>query len=101
MSVLLRFNEERTYLEWEETRSIPNERKAGRINISGYARGVHTESFYKRIESTYDGLIEIKLMEQESEVGSFLRLTNLRGQPHDARWHKVEIRSSGEAILAS
>jgi KaiC/GvpD/RAD55 family RecA-like ATPase len=100
-SVLLRFNDEKTFMEWQETRDQPNERRAKRIDLAGYARGIHSESFYKRVESIYDGLIEIRVMEQESEARSFLRLTNLRGQPHDARWHRIEVKRNGEVVLSS
>jgi KaiC/GvpD/RAD55 family RecA-like ATPase len=101
LSVLLRFNEEKTFMEWQETRDQPNERRAKRIDQAGYARGIHSESFYKRVETMYEGLIEIKVMEHEGEARSLLRLTNLRGQPHDAHWHRIDIKPNGEAVPSS
>ena len=101
LSVLLRFNEEKPFLEWQETRVLPNERAANRINLAGYARGLHSESFYKRIEEMHDGLIEVRLMEKDGDVGSYLRVTNLRGQPHDSRWRRIEVKSNGEATLTT
>jgi hypothetical protein len=48
-SEIMRFN--------EENPGLPNERKAKRIRIGGIARGVQTESFYKRKAS--DGIIDV------------------------------------------
>lgn len=48
-SQMLRFNEEKPYLEWIISRVFTNERRAKRINLAGVFRGVHTESFYKQL----------------------------------------------------
>lgn len=100
-SMLLRFNEEKTFLEWFESRDLPLQRKVGRISLMGFARGVHSDSFYGRIESATEGLIDVRVIEREDEAGSFLRVRNLKDQPHDARWHKIEIKPNGEALLVS
>lgn len=44
-SMLLRFNEEKTFLEWFENRNIPLQRKLNRINLWGFGRGLHSEQF--------------------------------------------------------
>ncbi len=43
MSQMLRFNEEKPYLEYLISRFIPNERRAKRIDLAGVLHGVHTE----------------------------------------------------------
>ena len=100
VSEMLRFNEENAVMELFLTRVNPNERKAKRIFLAGLVRGVHTESFYKRFESSADGVIEIRVMEREGEVKNQLRMTSLRGEPHDTHWHDIELKPNGEVRLA-
>lgn len=99
MSPMLRFNEERIFLEWLETRFNPYERSKKRIELQGVTRGVHSDAFYRRIESASDGVIEVRVLERGEEAKNFLRVRSLRGQPHDARWHEVEVSANGEAAL--
>ncbi len=99
MSPMLRFNEEKIFLEWLETRLNPYERKMNRVEMQGVTRGVHSDAFYRRMEGASDGVIEVRVLEREEEAKNFLRVRSLRGQPHDARWHEVEIRPNGEASL--
>jgi len=98
---MLRFNEENAYVEFLRTRGLPNERRAGRIHLSGLVLGVHSESFYKRMENACDGVIEIRVMERGDEAKNLLRVRSLKGQRHDSRWHEIEIKPNGEAILAN
>ncbi len=99
VSPQLRFNEERNFLEWIETRVNPNERMGKRIVLQGVLRGVHSETFYKRLESAADGVIEIRVMERDEEAKNLLRVRGLRGQRYDARWHEIEIAPDGRAHL--
>jgi len=98
-SALLRFNEEKDLLEWIETRVIPIEQRAGRVALWGFVRGIHTESFYKRLESLCGGVIDLRVMERGEELKNLFRVRSLKGQPHDTRWHEIEIRFNGEAIM--
>jgi KaiC/GvpD/RAD55 family RecA-like ATPase len=101
MSQMLRFNDEKPYLEFLISRGIPNERKAKRINLTGVLRGVHTESFYNQVENAYDGVIDLRVMERDEEAKNLLRIRSLKGQPHDARWHEIQIKRNGEATLVT
>jgi KaiC/GvpD/RAD55 family RecA-like ATPase len=100
-SPMMRFNEERVFLEFLETRLYPFERMTKRIELQGYVRGVHGDSFYRRIESACDGVIEIRVLERDDEIKNFLRIRSLKGQRHDARWHEIEIQANGETRLTS
>jgi len=100
-SVILRFNEEKSFLDWMESRNLPLNRKRGRINLVGILRRLHSEYFYTRIENACDGIIDIRAMEREEEVKNLLRVRSLKGQPHDTRWHEIKITSSGEASLTT
>ena len=100
ISQLLRFNEEKPYLEFIINRGHPNERKAKRIKLMGILRDVHTQLFYRQLENDYDGVIDLRTMERDNKRKTFLRVRSLKGQAYDARWHEVQIRRNGEAALA-
>lgn len=100
-SEILRFNEENAFVEWMRTRVVPNERRAKRIHLAGFVLGIHSESLYKRMENSCDGVIDIRVMERGEEAKNLLRVRSLKGQPHDSRWHEIEIKPNGEAILAN
>jgi hypothetical protein len=96
LSSLARFNEEKPLLEWYESRVCPELRRVRRITIVGLSRGIHSDWFYNRFEGFSDGV-----REHEEDIKNFLRVRNLRGQPHDSRWHEIEIKENGKAILIS
>jgi KaiC/GvpD/RAD55 family RecA-like ATPase len=98
-SPILRFNEENAYLEFVTTRVYPNEHKARRIRIGGIVRGVQSDSFYRRLEDVSDGIIDLRVVERDDEAKNLLRVRSLKGRQHDTRWHEVEIKSNGEAVL--
>lgn len=101
LSVMLRFNEERPFLEWLETREHRAVRRDLRINFEAFVRGLHSESFYKRVEASCDGVIDVRTQEENGVLKNVLRLRVLKGQPHDTRWHEIEIKPNGEAALIS
>jgi len=101
LSMLLRFNEEKHFLEWFEVRDVPLQRKLNRIHFFAFGRGLHSESFYRRIENICDGVVDVRVMERDDETKSYVRVQSLKGQPHDARWHRIEIKTNGEAVLGS
>jgi KaiC/GvpD/RAD55 family RecA-like ATPase len=101
MSQMLRFNEEKPYLEWVISRVHPNHRRAKRVFFEGFVRDIHTESFYKRLESDVNGVIDLRVMERDEGWKNFLCIRSLKGQPHDARWHEIQIRRNGEAALVT
>jgi KaiC/GvpD/RAD55 family RecA-like ATPase len=101
VSPMLRFNEEKTFLDWLEARLNPYERSKKRIELQGIVRGAHSEPFYKRMESASDGVIEIRVMERGEEVKNLLRVRSMKGQPHDSRWHEIQIKPNGEATVLS
>ena len=98
-SEILRFNEENAFVEWKLGRNIPYDRREKRISLFGLVRGIHSESFYKRIESAVDGVVDCRVLEQQGESKSFLRIRSIKGQPYDGRWHEIEIKQNGEAAL--
>jgi len=101
MSQMLRFNEEKPFLEWTINREHQGARRAKRVYFDGFVRDIHTESFYKRLENDVDGVIDLRVMERDEEWKNFLCIRSLKGQPHDARWHEIQIKRNGEAALVT
>lgn len=99
-SPLLRFNDEKSSADYIESRLYPEMRKAKRIVLLPFVRGIHTDWFYKRMESMSEGVIDIRVAEQDDRVKTMFRVRSLRGQPHDSSWHMIDIRPNGEASLA-
>ena len=100
-SIFLRYNDEKSFLDFLESRSFPFQRRIKRANLLGFVRGLHTEAFYRRLENAADGLIEIRVLEHNDEVKNFLRIQSLKGQPHDTHKHEIEIKPNGEAVLST
>jgi len=98
-STILRFNEEKPFVEWIESRVNPEERRRRGITVQGLVRGIHSDWLYKRMESASDGVIDIRVMERGEEAKSLLRIRSLKGQPHDSRWHEIQIKPNGEVAL--
>ena len=96
---LLRFNEENPAVEICLSRWLPNERRAKRITLIGIATGIHGETLYRRLENGLDGTIELLVLDRDDEAQDSLRVKSLKGQPHDACWHRIEVKSNGEATL--
>ena len=101
MSVLMLFNDEKVFLEWLENRFLPWEKACKRVGLFGFVCGIHSESFYKRVENAVDGVIDLKVMERDDKVKSFLRVRSLKNQPCDTKWHEIEVKPNGEAFLSS
>ena len=101
LSVMLRFNEERPFLEWLETREHRAVRRDLRINFESFVRGLHSEAFYKRVEASCDGVIDVRTQEENGVLKNVLRLRVLKGQPHNNRWHEIEITPNGETELTN
>ena len=99
-SSILRFNEEKSFVEWVERRVNPAERKRQSITIQGFVRGIHSDQLYKYMENASDGVIDIRVQERGEETKNVLRVRSLKGRPHDTKWHEIVIKSNGEATLA-
>lgn len=100
-SVLLRLNEEKSFLEWLETRENVATHTSGRIDLQGFVRGIHSDSLYRRLEAACDGIVDIRVMDSEGKAKNFLLVRTLKGQPHDSAWHAIEIEPNGEAVLVT
>ncbi len=101
VSSILRFNDEKTFVELMESRVSPDERKRKHVTIHGLVRGVHSGWLYKRMESFSDGVVDIRVMERGDEAKNLLRIRSLKGQRHDSRWHEIDVGPNGEATVVT
>ena len=101
-SPILRFSDEKSFIEFFDSRIRAEEHKRGNLlTLQGVTRGVHSDWLYKRLESACDGIIDLRVAELEGEVKNLLRIRTLRGQPHDSKWHAITVARNGEAKLES
>ncbi len=91
LSILARFNDERSLVEFELSRDLPAFRLRGYTNICGLIRGLHSDWVYKRLEAAFDGVIDFNLQELGAETGDFVRIRTMRDVGFDRRWHRLNI----------
>ena len=99
LSPFLRFNDEKAFLEWIETRNLPLNRKVGRVLVDGISRRIHSDFFYARLEAAFDAVVEVRVIDRGEEVKNLLRVRAVKGLPHDSRWHEIDVKPNGEANL--
>jgi KaiC/GvpD/RAD55 family RecA-like ATPase len=91
VSILDRYNDEKSWLEFLITRDIAATRLCKNLTLYCVARGIHSESAYKRLEVAVDGVIDFKLDETGEETRSFMRIRSMRDLGFDSRWHQLNI----------
>ena len=103
-SVLARFNEEKAWVEFFLTRSIPAQIRTMRTTIRGLLKGAHSEWAYKQLEGASDGIIDFRLEETADKVGeearSMMRIRFMKNVGFDARWHSLRVADNLEVTLA-
>lgn len=99
LSILDRFNDEKTWVEFVLTRIVPTTQLRKETGIRGVMTGVHSGWVYKRLEGTHDGVIEFKLDEIGGQVTNLMRIKNMREIDFDSRWHQLKIGENFEVTL--
>lgn len=98
-SVLLQYNDEKTFLDHERTKGIPENRALEFITFHGVIMGVHSESFYRQFESLCDGIIDFHSREEKGRIEHYMRVRSLRGRQIDSRWRHLRLQVSGEVTV--
>ncbi len=98
-SVLLQYNEEKTAVDWLRTRLVPMARGRELTLLHALVTGVHSEAFYRQLESIVEGIIELRSEEKSSGIEHFIRIRTMRGKNYDSRWHKLRQLNNGEVVL--
>ncbi len=99
LSVLDRFNEEKSWVEFTLTRMIPTAFFLKEYAIRGVMMGVHSDWVYKRLEAAHDGVIDFRLDESGEEPRSLMRIRSMRDLGFDGRWHSLRPGENFEVTL--
>lgn len=95
-SLLARYNSERDILDFFQTRAFEAVRKRSFLFLHGFMSGVHSDAFYREMESLADVVLDFKSREVEGHLEQLLRLRAIRGVNVDSRWRLLRMTGTGE-----
>jgi KaiC/GvpD/RAD55 family RecA-like ATPase len=98
-SILNRYNQESTIIDWLRTRDIPENRASETIGLRSLLVGVGSESFCSQIEALHDVIVDFKSEEQPEKIEQYVRVRLMRGKRADSRWRKLGLLDNGEVSL--
>ncbi len=98
-SVLLQYNTEKVLIDYWRTRTLPGARALDLVFMNSAVLGVHSEAFYKQLESLCDGIIEFKREETGGTRNHLVRMKAMRGRKYDAQWHRLIVGDNLELTL--
>jgi KaiC/GvpD/RAD55 family RecA-like ATPase len=98
-SILDRFNEERSGVEFYLTRRLPTATLQKTICLRALAKGIHSERVYKTLEAAADGIIDFKVEEVAGERRTFIGVRSMVNVAFDSRWHPLSLKKNLEVTL--
>ncbi len=100
LSVLDRFNLEKSWIEFVLSRAVPSFKRKKMIGIAGMIHGLHKESVYKRLEAAFDGIIDFKLEEAEGgKTRNVMRIRSMRNVAFEQGLHALRVGENFEVTL--
>ena len=99
-SVLLQYNDEKTFIDVWRTRALPHTRASGSLFLYAFVTGVGSSALCKQLESLSDGIVDFKSNENEGRIEHLVRVRVMRGRNVDSRWHRLLLQENGEVALA-
>lgn len=100
-SVLARFNEEKSWVEFSLSRTYPMAKSRKSTIIGGLVRGVSSDWVYKRLEAAADGIIDFRVDETVDPIQNLVRIRSMRDIGFDGRWHRIKVGENLEVSLES
>ncbi len=97
--VLLRFNDEKSFIDFWRTREIPVGPARKSTQIVGALKGVYSEYVYKSLEASVDGIIEFKLEQEGKSTRDLIQIRSMRNVHFDREWHELKIGDNFEVML--
>ncbi len=97
-SVVLRYNEEKAFVEWYATRVIPRIKIHERISFSAFVAGIHSNYFYKSMEDLIDGVIDIGSVSSASETYTKIRMRSFKKGRFESSWRRVRFEGPHAAL---
>lgn len=99
LSLLDRFNPERSWVEFLLTRYIPVIRSLKVTAIRGLIRGIHSDWAYKQLEAANDGIVDFKLEEDGKSSRNLIRIRRMRNIAYDREWHPLVVGENLQVTL--
>jgi KaiC/GvpD/RAD55 family RecA-like ATPase len=99
ISVLARFNDEKTLVEFYNSRVIPAAQIRQSTLVSGVMKDVHSAWYLKQMEAVSDGIIDLKLDDTGEEPRNLMRIRAMRKVAFDGRWHELKVKENFEVTL--
>lgn len=99
ISVLDRFNDERTWVEFNLARVIPARKLRKITGIRGFLADVHSKWVYSNLEAAADEIIDFKLDDAGDETKPLMRIRSMRNIGFDSRWHRLRIGENLQVTL--
>lgn len=100
-SLLLQYNSEDAFFDGWRTFFIPWGKERELITLNAFVVGFATNSFYKKIEALYDGIIDFATRKDAGGVENVVRVRALRGRRFDSNWRQLNLVGVGNVELAS
>lgn len=98
-SLLATINSEDEILDFFQSRAFAAARSKRITFLHGFATGVHSERFYRRLESFVDGILDFAAWENRGQVDQVVRARVLRGTTGDSRWRLLNVSRRGEVRI--
>jgi len=99
ISMLARFNDEKSWVEFILTRILPGHRVRKSTGIVGCVKGIHSGWVYEQLEAAVDGIVDFKLEEVGGEIVNFMRIRSMREIGFESRWHPLKMGENFEVAL--
>ena len=100
-SVLVSYNDEKTFIDHWRTSAIPWARIFGWAMLHSSVTGAYSENFYRQFESICDGIIDFRSREENGMIEHYVRWRATRGKPLDSRWRRLRLSDDGEVTLTA
>jgi KaiC/GvpD/RAD55 family RecA-like ATPase len=90
-SLLDRYNEEKSWVDFALSRLIPWASLSQSTWIFGVISEIHSNWAYRNLESAVDCVVDFQLVEEKGEAATRIRVRSARNLPFNAHWHRLKI----------
>jgi len=99
LSIMLQYNDENEFHKSMRDTNIPWARSLELIVFQPVATGLHHDSFYTKMESVCDGIMEFRALEEAGRLENYARVRLVRGRALDSSWRLLKLRDNGEVVV--
>lgn len=98
-SLILQYNTEESFFDNWRTAFIPWGRSREMITLNAIVPRIASDAFYRKLESLYDGIIDLTSREGESGLEHYVRIRSLHGAVFDSSWQRFTVGKAGEIVV--